>query len=198
MELRVTEYGEPVLQQVGKPVIHFDADLKKLAADMIDTMRAKEGAGLAAHQVDVAVQLFVMEIGGNGKSVDFGYTLDDRTPPLSLIMPMIVCNPVLESLKQGTQADNEGCLSFPGMRLDGIQRETTIRLSFQDVNGTPHVLVCSGFLARCCQHEYDHLQGKLFIEHASKAELAKHASRLKRIKRDSRDYLKSQRSPSHA
>lgn len=195
MRLRVTQYGEPILREVGKPITCFDASLRELAHDMIDTMHDEDGAGLAAQQVDKALQLFVMDIGSDGKAVDFNYSLDGRTPPLPLIMPMIVCNPRITSLEQGTDSANEGCLSFPGMRLDGVERERAISMQYQDVEGVEHTLVCDGFLARCCLHEYDHLQGVLFIERVPKAQIHRYEKHLKRLKRDSRDFLKRMGKP---
>lgn len=190
MVLRITQYGEPILREVGKPVIVFDNTLRQLARDMIETMHEADGAGLAAQQVGKALQMFVMDIGSDGRPVEFFYTLDDRAQPLPLIMPMVVCNPSIKPLDQGLEASDEGCLSFPGMTVQNIERDYAIRMRFQDLDGVWHVLVCDGFLARCCQHEYDHLQGKLFIDRVPKAQLRKHESKLKRFKRESRDFLK--------
>lgn len=194
MQLRVTQYGEPILREKGKAVSTFDASLRKLADDMIDTMHAEDGAGLAAQQVGEALQLFVMDIGSDGRAVDFEYRLDGRTPPLPLIMPMVVCNPEIKSLNENPVKADEGCLSFPGMTVEDVPRAPAIHMRYQDSDGLWHELECSGFLARCCQHEYDHLQGVLFIDRVPRAHLSKHEGKLKRLKRSSRDFLKTPRS----
>lgn len=194
MILRVTYYGEPILRQKGENITTFNDALSTLAKDMIDTMHENEGAGLAAQQIDKALQLFVMDIGGDGGPVDFDYTYDGRVTPLNLLMPMAICNPSLELLSEESELGEEGCLSFPGMYLENVPRSPSIRMKFQDLKGEVHTLECDGFLARCCQHEYDHLQGKLFIDRADKLSVRKHESKLKRLKRDSKQFLKQRKS----
>ena len=187
MDLRVTQYGETVLRQVGEPVETFDFYLRQLADDMIDAMHRHEGAGLAAQQVGKALQMFVMDIGRDLEQVPFDYHFDSRVLPLNLIMPMVVCNPRIEPLHADEKESEEGCLSFPGLSLKNIWRKEAIKMDFRDVDGHPHTLECDGFLARCCQHEYDHLQGVLFIDRASKDEVRRYQSYLKKLKRSSRD-----------
>lgn len=188
MILRVTQFGEPILRQKGEPVTTFDQDLKTLAANMLETMYAEEGIGLAAQQIGKALQLFVLDLSIREKAIDFHYTLDGRSPPLDLIMPMVMVNATVET--SGTPcAHDEGCLSFPGISGPVI-RPSEVHIKYQDLDGNPHHLSCDGMFARVIQHEFDHTQGTLFIEHMSPDTLRRLETRLKKLKRSSRDFLK--------
>jgi len=191
--LRITQYGEPILREKGEALLAFNEELKSFSRDMIDTLHDEEGAGLAAQQVGKALQMFVVNIGTGGKPVEFDYTYDGRDVPLALIMPMAVCNPTIEAINAEKESTDEGCLSFPGMRLDDISRPYAIRMRFQDLDGASHILECDGFLARCCQHEYDHLQGTLFIDRVPKETLDIHESHLKELERESQEFMKKHR-----
>lgn len=191
MLLRVTEFGEPILKEPGAPITTFDASLRQLAADMFETMYAEEGIGLAAQQVGHALQLFVLDLQVSKQAPEFHYTFDGKTPPLELIMPLAVANARVELNPADTGWYEEGCLSFPGARGE-IERPLALRMDFQDLNGTPHVIECDGIFARVIQHEFDHTQGILFIERMTPQVLRPLHSKLKRIKRNSRDFLKSQ------
>ncbi|MDP0496130.1 MAG: peptide deformylase [Verrucomicrobiota bacterium JB024] len=188
MVLRVTQYGEPVLKEKGAPVTEFNDELRKLADDMVETMHAAEGIGLAAQQVGVAIQLFVMELPVYEDEPDPEYQYDGKHPPLELIMPLAVVNPVLELA--GEEAGyEEGCLSFPGIR-GNVDRPTRLRMRFQDTEGNPHEIVCDGLFARVIQHEYDHLQGVLFIDRMHPKVLRPLESKIRRLRRATRDFLK--------
>lgn len=189
MRLRVTIFGEPILKEKGKRVEVFDQKLRDLAQDMLDTMYAEEGIGLAAQQVGHALQLFVMDLQRKQEEVDFEYTLDGRTPPIDLIMPMVVVNPEVQTSGREILFE-EGCLSFPGIR-GKVARPENVTLHFQDLDGTPHVATGNGIFARCILHEYDHLQGKLFIERMSPQTVSLLQSRLKKLRRETRDFLKA-------
>ena len=180
MILRVTRYGEPVLRQAGAPVETFDVALEKLVADMIETMYAAEGIGLAAQQIGLARQICVVDLSLIDEE-DLDYALDGRRTPIDLIMPMALINPVVTVLPGKLVAAEEGCLSFPAIRAD-IPRVEAIQVSFQDVKGVPHELRCSGWFARVVQHEVDHLNGVLFIDHVDRRSLRVLEPRLKRLK----------------
>lgn len=184
MTIPVTQYGEPVLRQKGDPVADFNDELRSFARDMIETMHEEEGIGLAAQQVSKALQLFVMDLNVETGPAPFAYTLDGKTPPLELIMPMVVINPELEITGEEAAYD-EGCLSFPGIRGDVVRR-THVKMTFQDLDGIRHELVADGLLARCILHEYDHLQGILFIDRMTPQVLRKIETRVKQLKRNSR------------
>lgn len=185
---RVTQFGEPVLRKRGKPVTEFDPALRQLADDMLETMYAAEGIGLAAQQIGEALQVFVMDLCSRDREIDFAYQLDGRTPPLNLIMPLTMVNPQVRPL--GPEASyEEGCLSFPGIR-GPVVRPTQVEVTYQDLDGLEHHLSCDGLFARVIQHEYDHLEGILFI-HRMRPEVVRDLETpLKKLKRRTRDFLK--------
>ncbi|MDO8538922.1 MAG: peptide deformylase [Opitutaceae bacterium] len=166
MSLRIVHYNDPVLRAKGSKVTTFDAALTNLALEMIDAMHAAAGIGLAAQQIGRPWQLCVADL--RESEAEFKWKLDGATPPLDLFMPMIIVNPHV-TIKPGTPETiyEEGCLSFPKIRGD-VARRDDIMVKFQDERGVPHVLECDGLLARCMQHEVDHLNGVLFIERMDK------------------------------
>lgn len=146
-KLMLLEYPDPRLRITAQPVTVFNAELKRLVADMFEMMYAAPGVGLAATQVDVHKQLLVADMS------------EDSDQPLVLINPRI-----LE--KDGEQVYQEGCLSFPGLYAD-VERALRIKVAAQDVDGKDFVLEIEGPLAVCVQHEMDHLVGKLFVDYLS-------------------------------
>jgi peptide deformylase len=193
MLLRVTQYGEPILRKVGDPITEFDADLAQLADDMVDTMYDEEGIGLAAQQIGKAIQLFVMDVRPpEGEQPAFDYRFDGKQPPLDLIMPMAVANPKVSIIDSSEDVYEEGCLSFPDVR-GKVTRPIGVRCEFQDTEGNSHILDATGLLGRCILHESDHLNGELFIDKMNKRDLQRMTPRIKKIKRGSRDFLKSQK-----
>lgn len=195
MRLRVTQYGEPILRKKGAeiPETDFDDELAALADDMVETMYEEEGIGLAAQQIGLALQLCVVDVRPpEGVEVPFDYKFDGKKPPLDLIMPMALANPKVSIIDKTVSEYEEGCLSFPDVR-GRVTRAVGVRCEFQDVEGNPHVIEADGLLGRCILHEVDHLNGVLFIDTMDKRDLRKMESRIKRIKRGSRDFLKSQK-----
>jgi peptide deformylase len=166
MSLTIVHYNDPVLRKKGEKVAVFDAALARLAADMIEAMHAANGIGLAAQQIGRAIQLCVVDL--RRAEPDFTWELDGAKPPLDLFMPMAVANPKI-AVVRGTDeiVYEEGCLSFPQIHGD-VARPDAITVHFQDERGVPHVLRCDGLLARCLQHEADHLNGVLFIDRMEK------------------------------
>lgn len=160
LEIRI--FGDPVLRQRAHEVEDFDGRLATLAADMLDTMRAADGVGLAANQVGVLKRLFTWEI-----------DREDAEP-----LGGGVVNPVLLDSSEELQDGDEGCLSFPGLFYP-VDRPLRIEVSHQDLTGEAHTVQLEGFLARVWLHEMDHLNGILFVDH-----LAKHDRReaLKRMR----------------
>jgi peptide deformylase len=187
MVLRVTRYGESILRQAGQPVTLFDDSLKTLAADMVETMYAEEGIGLAAQQVDRAILLCVIDVSGLPPE-DLDYQLDGLRRPVDLIMPMALVNPVVRTLPGRSLWGEEGCLSFPGIRGD-VLRDEAIEVAYQDLDGAAHTLLCSGWFARVIQHEVDHLHGRLFIDRMDKRQLRMLDARIRQLKRDTRAAL---------
>jgi len=180
--MRITQYGEPVLRQRGKPVTEFGNKLARLANEMLETMYEAEGIGLAAQQVGLPLQFCVVDVSPpEGEQAPYFYELDGKRPPPVLFMPLALANPEVEFPKGNKSDYEEGCLSFPGVRAT-IRRKSHIKVRFQDIDGDPHILECDGLLARCILHEVDHLNGVLFIDHLSKKELRKIEPDLRRLK----------------
>ncbi|MDR2674625.1 MAG: peptide deformylase [Opitutaceae bacterium] len=171
MLLPIVQYNDPVLRKKGAQVTVFDEALARLGRDMVETMRAANGIGLAAQQVGRASQFCVVDVSRAGQ--DFDWVLDGGHPPLELFMPMLIANPAVKKhAAAGVETDSEGCLSFGKIR-GKVERPVEITMAFQDAQGVPHTLACNGLLARCIQHETDHLNGVLFIDRMAKKERAK-------------------------
>lgn len=150
--LRITEVGEDVLHHPCRPVTEFGTDeLRTLVDDMFATMLIAEGVGLAANQVGVDLKLFVYDL-----------TTDDGVRYVGH-----VCNPVVEVLGEETEEVEEGCLSVPGPAAE-LFRPLHVRLSGSDIDGNAISYEARGYLARCFQHETDHLNGRLYIDLISK------------------------------
>jgi len=145
--LNILEFPDPRLRAEAAPVDTFDADLARFADDMLETMYAASGIGLAATQVGEARRVFVMDISEN------------------LDQPQVLINPrILE--KRGEQVYQEGCLSFPGVFAD-VKRAGWIRVESADVEGNLVTREVEGLEAVCIQHELDHLDGKVFVDYLS-------------------------------
>ena len=166
MSLEIVHYNDPVLKRKGEKITEFGDSLASLCSQMVQTMHEAHGIGLAAQQVGRALQLCVVDL--RGAEAEFGWKLDGASPPLELIMPMVLANPKV-TVARGTPAasSEEGCLSFPEIRGD-IERAERITAKYQDETGVAHTLECTGLFARCIQHEVDHLNGVLFIDRMSK------------------------------
>lgn len=187
MPLPIVHFNDPVLRKKGAKVAVFDNDLKRLAADMVETMHAAEGIGLAAHQVGQALQLCVVDLRPAQSKFDWEY--DGARPPLELFMPLTLVNPGITAVPDPATIYEEGCLSFPGIRGD-VTRPDEITVGFQDTSGVPHVLRCNGLLGRCVQHEVDHLNGVLFIDHMDQETRAALEPELKALKKRTREAAK--------
>ena len=161
MILEITMDEHPALRTRGRRITKVDKLIHELAADMIETMREAEGIGLAAQQVGLPVQLFVLEVPPmkdrpsrmrvKGKAVDF----EEQ-------MPLVLLNPEIQTFGK-SHLESEGCLSFPGLRGD-VMRPLSVRVKAQALDGSAVEFEADGLLARAVQHEFDHLQGILFID----------------------------------
>ncbi|GMV59536.1 peptide deformylase [Betaproteobacteria bacterium PRO7] len=161
--LPILEYPDPRLKKVAQPVTRFDERLRKLAADMAETMYAAPGVGLAATQVDVHERLIV---------VDVSETKDQL---------YVFANPEIVWASEETVVCEEGCLSVPGI-YDEVRRPAKVRVRAQDVQGETFDLDCEGLLAVCVQHEMDHLLGKVFVEYLSPLKQDRIRTKLKKRK----------------
>ncbi|WP_028602237.1 peptide deformylase [Ottowia thiooxydans] len=148
----ILKMGDPRLLRIAKPVENFDADeLHLLVLDLIDTMRAANGAGLAAPQIGVDLQVVIF---GSGAP-------NPRYPDAPVVPRTVLCNPVITPLSASEEDDWEGCLSVPGLR-GMVPRWQRIRYTGFDPYGDPIDREAEGFHARVVQHECDHLVGKLY------------------------------------
>jgi peptide deformylase len=162
-KLTILEFPDPRLRKTAMPVAVVDDELRQLIDDMLETMYAAPGIGLAASQVDVHKRLLVVDVSA------------DSDAPYALINPVI-----LE--KDGVIVSEEGCLSVPGYYED-VQRAEHIRVRYQDRNGDEVEAEVEGLLAVCVQHEIDHLDGKLFVDYLSEAKRSRIRKRLVRDQR---------------
>lgn len=145
--LPILRYPDPRLHKVAEPVKQFDAALKQLTSDMAETMYEAPGVGLAATQVNVHKRVVVIDV------------TEEKNQLLILV------NPEIAAL-EGMQTHEEGCLSVPGI-YDKVSRPEKVSLRYQDLQGNPQTLDADGLLAICIQHEIDHLDGKVFVQHLS-------------------------------
>ncbi|HLP08456.1 MAG TPA: peptide deformylase [Opitutaceae bacterium] len=189
MLLPIVRYNQPVLRKKGAQVTVFDAALRKLADDMVETMHEAEGIGLAAQQIGQAIQFCVVDL--RPTEAEFDWELDGRKPPLDLFMPMAIANPRITFLPGKETSYEEGCLSFPGIRGDVI-RPDAIRVEFQDADGATHTLTCTGLFSRCIQHEADHLNGILFIDQMAKRVAVELKDDLKALEKETKAAAKKQ------
>ena len=189
MQLRVTHFGEAILRKPGKVVTVFNPGLEALAEDMLETMQAHEGIGLAAQQVDLPSQICVVNLGVYVRDRDFAYSYDGKQPPLELLMPLIFVNPVVVADPSETLSVEEGCLSFPEI-CGVVERPANIKVVFQDLTGARHELVCDGILARVIQHEVDHLNGILFIDRMDACTLDDLAEKLGKLKTETQQWIR--------
>ncbi|HXF95279.1 MAG TPA: peptide deformylase [Gemmatimonadales bacterium] len=162
--------GSPVLRQRALEVVAVDDEIRRLVDDLFETMRAARGVGLAANQVGVARRVAVVDVG------------DDDPPPLVLI------NPVIRD-RRGTQTGEEGCLSIPDIFGD-VERAATVVLDALDREGRPYTVEATGFKARAIQHEVDHLDGILFLDHLSAVKRSLLLAKWKKARRGQTGYLK--------
>ncbi|MBD5313445.1 MAG: peptide deformylase [Bacteroides sp.] len=155
MRLPVYLYGHPVLRKIAEPVAEGREGLKELLADMYATMYASEGVGLAAPQIGRSERIVVIDAD----------PVKDSFPECAG-RKLTLINPEIEILDGDTVSRDEGCLSLPGLS-EKVGRVEHIRLRWVDEDFNPHEEEISGFLARIVQHECDHLEGKLYIDHIS-------------------------------
>ena len=187
MKLPIVQYGDPVLRAKGTRIEKIDDRIRELAQNMVDTMRAANGVGLAAQQIGEPIQLTVIDVS----------QVEDRPSTMKLNgqevdpagpMPLILINPKVETGNE-TDVGTEGCLSFPEITGE-IPRSTSIVVEAQDLDGNPIKIETAGFLARAIQHEVDHLNGILFIDRMSSAAKMSLSSKLTRLQKETQRGLK--------
>ena len=183
MILPILQYGDPILRVKGERIEKIDHRVRELAADMIETMHAAHGVGLAGQQIGQPWQLTVLDVSA----------VEDRPSTLKLsgkdvdpksAMPIVLINPEVE-LRGETELGVEGCLSFPEITGD-IERAQSVLVRAQSLEGELFQIEASGLLARAIQHEHDHLHGILFIDRMNSAAKAALSSRLKRLQKETK------------
>ena len=146
---KILKFPDQDLRIKAKPVEAFDEELKTLTDDMFETMHSVNGIGLAATQIGVAKQVAVIDISPEKNE------------------PLVIVNPAIQILDPSKTEDyDEGCLSVPGF-FEKISRPSDIKLSYQDLNGQKQEIKPEGLLTKVVQHELDHLNGRLFVDHIS-------------------------------
>lgn len=145
--LPILRFPDPRLKKIAVPVMKIDAGIRRLAADMAETMYEAPGIGLAATQVDVHKRVVVIDVSEDKNDL------------------RVFINPELNNCL-GSTLGEEGCLSVPGV-YDKVERAERVTVRYLDLDGKPQVLEADGLLAVCIQHEIDHLNGKVFVDHLS-------------------------------
>lgn len=160
MILPIIAYGDPVLRKVAQPIEKDSLDLNKLVEDMYQTMYDAAGVGLAAPQIGLSIRLFVVD----------GAPLNEEDPNHEDFDPSLVgfrkvfINPQIMAEEGDEWAYEEGCLSIPGIRGD-VYRPETVKIKYLDLDWNEHVETYSDMASRIIQHEYDHLEGKMFTDY---------------------------------
>lgn len=165
---KVLTYPDPLLKQTADPVKEVTPEIREIAADMAETMYEYEGIGLAAPQIGVSLRLIVVDVSGPEAREDL----------------MTFVNPELELLGEEVESE-EGCLSVEEYRAPVVRSER-VRLKALDLDGAPVELEAEGILAICLQHECDHLNGKLFIDHISRLKRNLYDAKVKKWARQNR------------
>jgi peptide deformylase len=183
MKLPILQYGDPILRAKGKRIEKIDERIRELAQNMIETMHAANGVGLAAQQVGEALQLTVLDVS----------QVEDRPSKMKLngedvdpkaAMPLVLINPKIK-LAGEMELATEACLSFPEIS-GGIERAKSVIARAQTLEDGRIEIEASGLLGRAIQHEVDHLNGILFIDRMNSAAKAAVSSRLKRMQKETR------------
>ena len=182
MRLPIRKYGDPILRTKGRRIDEVDDKIRTLAENMLETMHAANGIGLAAQQVGQALQLTVIDVLPVEDRPSTMKLNGEPVADLATAMPLVLLNPMLR-LGQEAALGSEGCLSFPEITAD-IERATSVELEAETLEGDNVRIEASGLLARALQHEVDHLNGILFIDRMSSASKVSHSSRLKRLQKE--------------
>jgi len=174
-------YGNPVLRKKSVPVKEVTAEIRTLADRMLGIMYAQDGIGLAAEQIGHTEAIFVLDIPAAADKNEQGLP---NNPGVK--MPQAFINPEIIGISEEMAIAEEGCLSFPKLYVP-VKRPAEVVLRYLDRDGNPQVLNAKGLLARAIQHELDHLNGVLLVDHMSPAGKLKHAIRLRMLKKQSKE-----------
>lgn len=179
MLLPIIQYGDSILRIPSSPVETVGADLHKLAEDMLETMYDAEGIGLAAPQIGKNIRMVVIDIPEDEEDEPEEIEVNGEKVAMRSVMPLVFINPELEPYgKQELCA--EGCLSVRGIRSN-VSRPGRVKAKLPQLDGSVLQLDCGGLLARCLQHECDHLEGFLFTDRVSSAAKVTLSKKLRRL-----------------
>ena len=181
----IIEAPDPRLKTVSEPVTEFDADLKTLTDDMFETMYAANGIGLAAIQIGVPKRILVIDLqpeDPDAPPVECDHDGHSHTHPATKKEPRIFVNPEILDPSQELATYQEGCLSVPDIYAD-VDRPSACRVRYQDLDGNRHEEDLTGMMATCIQHEMDHLEGILFIDHLSRLKRQMALKKLDKLRR---------------
>ncbi len=180
-ELTLRTYGDASLRRKARRIVRVDDEVRELAASMREVMHASAGLGLAAEQVGVDRALCVIELPPE-------VAQDEEGRPLypEVQWPLVLVNPEIVSSSPGKTMCEEGCLSFPGLYAP-VLRPEEVTVSYTDLENREQVLSAGGLLARAILHEYDHLQGVLFIDRIPQIKRLALSARLKRLRRETEE-----------
>ena len=182
----IIEIPDPLLKQVSAPVERFDDELKSLVADMFETMYDAPGIGLAAIQVGVPLRVLVIDLQPDDPDAEpevctaHGGEAHSHQPVKR--EPQIFINPEILEPSQDLSVYSEGCLSVPEIYAD-VERPARIRARWQDLDGQVHEADMDGLMATCLQHEMDHLEGILFIDHLSRLKRQMAVKKLEKLRK---------------
>ena len=185
MNYPVCKYGDSVLREKAGPIREVTPEIRQLARDMVETMHAERGVGLAAQQVGKPLSLCVIDVPAE-------YDVDDNGARVNpgIAMPLVLVNPDIVHYSAEKQSGEEGCLSFPGLSAP-VERSMEVTVNHVDLSGRYQRLTARGFLARAVQHEVDHLNGVLLVDRMSAIKKIALAGQLKRLKRETQQQLAS-------
>ncbi len=180
--LPIRLYGDPVLRTKARAITDF-SDVPALAADLLETMYAARGVGLAGPQVGLSKRIFVW--------AEFDDEQEEGEEPVSkVVAEHVVVNPFLETLDGAVVDGLEGCLSIPGIYEEGVPRKRAVRLRFQNERGEEKTVELEDFNARVVQHEFDHLEAKLFLDYLPAETVQQHRPELVKMQLEAKTFLK--------
>lgn len=197
-------YGDPVLRRRAAEVTDFGPELRDLAADMLETMYAADGVGLAAPQIGVPLRLFValeMQPGADASADEdeddvSELSAEERLRRWEQRREHVIVNPVMK-VRSGLQHGRDGCLSLPGLSVEEVPRDLAVEVDYQDLGGERRSLRAEGYFAHVLQHEYDHLEGVLFFDRLPETRrtefLEEHRTELADMQRQAKAFLKQER-----
>jgi peptide deformylase len=183
MKREIRKFGDPVLREKAKPIAKIDASVRALADDMLETMHAAEGVGLAAQQIGETRAICIIMVPPDLDKNEAG----ERQHP-HLEKPTVLLNPVVIEASKTMAGRDEGCLSFPEIR-GTIQRPTAITLKYMGLDGVERLEKLRDFAARVVLHEVDHLNGVLFIDKMSPAKKFASKRKLANLKAETEEEL---------